>query len=160
MKKSEKILSALVVMALGLLFVILQGSFISILMTLAGVGLIVLGAVDIVQRNFPQAIVKIVSGVLLIIAGWAIVEAVLYILSGVLLVFGILWLYDKIKRRRKCSSLWQTIIEYAQPIICIVVGILLLFHQEEIIDVILISSGLLITLEGGMLLFQALTDED
>ncbi len=160
MRKSEKILSAIVVMALGLLFVILRGGFISMIMTVAGVGLIVIGVMDLIQRNVPSAVIKIVSGVLIIIAGWAVVAAVLYILAALLLISGILWLYAEIRRREKCSSVWAALLQFVRPALCIAVGLLLLFQQSEIIDIILICSGVLIMIEGGLLLIQALNSQD
>ncbi len=159
MKKSEKLITALVLMALGVLFIILKDNFIGILMTVAGVSLIVLGIVDVINGGLPQAIVKIVSGLLLIICGWAVVEAVLYILSGILLIFGMLWLYDKIKNGTSCSALWQTVLEYVMPSVCIAIGFLLLFHRSGAVGLILTLCGILAIIEGAILLIDAFMEE-
>ncbi len=159
MKKTEKIISAFLLMALGITFILLKDNFIGILMTVVGGSLIVFGVVDIVNRAFPFAVIKTVSGILLIVCGWAIVEAVLYILSGVLLIFGILLLYDKIKNQPRCSTVWQGILFYATPTVCIIIGTLLLFHRSTMVDFIFIVSGILIVAEGGVLLFNAFSEE-
>ncbi len=159
MKKSEKIISALVLMAVGILFIILKDSFIGILMTVVGVGLIVLGIMDIFDKNIPQAVIKIVAGLVLIICGWAIVEAVLYILAGILLVLGVLLLYDQVKNRVSCHSLLEKVLAYATPTVCIVIGILLLFQMESMLNFIFIVSGILTVLEGGVLLLAAFIEE-
>ncbi len=159
MKRSQRIILSVALMALGVMFMILQDDFIGILMTVAGSALLILGAVDIARRLFPPAIVKMVAGLLFIICGWAIVEAVLYIVSGVLLVFGALYLYDKIKRHCRFGSVWQAILEYATPAICVTIGILLLFHNAAIVGFVCIVSGILTVLEGGILLFCAFTEE-
>ncbi len=159
MKKSERILSALTAMALGVLFIVLQDNFIGVLMTVAGACLIVFGVVDILRRNIPQAIIKILSGLLLVVAGWVIAEAVLYILSGILLVFGTLYLYDQIKRGVKCTSPWSIALEYATPALCIAIGVLLLFSQTSFVGVICVVCGILTVLEGGVLLTQAFLEE-
>ncbi len=159
MKQSEKVITALLLMALGVMFIILKDNFIGILMTVVGASLIVLGIVDIIGGNYPQAIVKIVSGLLLVICGWVIVEAVLYVLSGILLIFGLLLLYDKIRNRICRSTLWQTVLEYATPVICIVIGVLLLFHRESFVNLVFIVSGILLALEGGVVLLSAFADE-
>ncbi len=159
MKKSERVIVSLVLMALGVLFIILKDSFIGILMTVAGVGLIALGILDIIRRDYPQAIIKILSGVLLVISGWAIVEAVLYVLSGLLLVFGSLFLYDKMKNSRRCDSVWQGILDYSLPIIAIAIGTLLLFHRESVINVVFIVSGALTVVAGGLLLLGTFIEE-
>ena len=51
MKKTEKLIAALLMMVIGVLFIVMKDKFIGILMTIAGVSLIVLGVVDIVQQN-------------------------------------------------------------------------------------------------------------
>ncbi len=159
MKKTEKLLSAIALLALGGLFILLKANFISILMTVVGTCLIAMGIVDLVNRAFPPSVVKIVAGVLVIVAGWAIVEAVLYILSALLLIFGTLWLYDVIKAKRSCGVFWRTAMEYVQPVICIAVGILLLFNRSEFIDFIFIVNGILTIIEGGLLLAEAVTED-
>ena len=159
MKKSEKIISAVLMMVLGVMFIILKDKFIGLLMTVAGISLIVLGVTDIVDNLVPPAVIKIVSGILVILCGWFVVEAVLYILAGILLVLGILLLYDQIKSWDGCDTLWQTLLSYAVPILCIAIGVVLLFHRGEMMDIVLTISGCLIFLEGGVLLFNALMEE-
>ncbi len=159
MKKSERILAAVVLVAIGILFIILQDDFIGVLMTIVGVSLAAFGVVDICGRRTPQGIIKIVSGGLLVLAGWLIVEAVLYILAGVLLVVGILLLYDRLKNHFRCNGFWRAFCRYATPVVCIAIGILLLFHQEPIVGFVCVASGLLTALEGGLLLLQVFLDE-
>ncbi len=159
MKKTEKIIASILIMALGVLFILLKDAFISLLMTLLGVGLIVFGIIDIVHKLVPPAVVKIVSGVLVIVCGWALVEAVLYILSGALLVFGILLLYQKVKLRVCGVDFLRTVLEYATPVIAILIGVLLLFHHAAFVNFVFIFSGVLLLLEGGVLLFEGLTEE-
>ena len=159
MKKSEKIVAALLTMFIGVLFMILKAAFIELLMTVAGLCLIVVGIIDIINKVVPTAVVKIVAGTLIIICGWAIVEAVLYILAGILLVFGILLLYYKIKNNVRGCNLWQTFIEYATPSICIAIGILLLFHSVTVVNFVFITSGILTFIEGGLLLYEAVATE-
>lgn len=159
MKKSEKIIVAALTMALGILLVIMRGNFIGILMTVAGLSLIVLGIADIIHRAVPPAVVKIVVGVFVIVCGWTAVNAVLYIVSAVLLIFGILLLYDKIKRGIRCRALLNTVFEYAVPALCIAIGLLLLFHKAAIVKTVFICAGVLTLIAGGILLFNALSDD-
>ena len=159
MKKSEKIIAAVLTMVLGILLVIMRGNFIGILMTVAGLCLVVLGIADIIHRAVPPAVVKIIVGVFVIVCGWTAVGAVLYIVSAVLLIFGILLLYDKIKRGIRCRTLLNTVFEYAVPALCIAIGVLLLFHKASIVKVVFICTGVLTLITGGILLFNALSDE-
>ena len=159
MKKSEKIIAAVLTMALGILLIIMKGNFIGILMTVAGLCLIVLGVTDIFRRCVPPAVVKIIVGIFVIVCGWAAVGAVLYIVSAILLIFGILLLYDKIKRGIRCRTLLNTVLEYTAPSICILIGVLLLFHKASIVKIIFICTGVLTLIEGGILLFNALSED-
>ena len=90
MKKTEKIISALLTIALGVLLITLRGKFISILMTVLGLGLIAFAVLDLCNRLVPPAVIKAVVGIVIILCGWTIIEAVLYILAAILLVAGIL----------------------------------------------------------------------
>ena len=159
MKKSERIIAAALTMVIGILLITLQDEFIGILMTVAGVSLIVLGIVDIFNRFVPPAVVKIVTGILIIICGWALVEAVLYIVAALLLMAGVLLIYDMIKKRHRCETVWKTVIEYAIPSLFLAIGMLLLFHQTLTMKVIFIICGILTLMEGGVLLINAF-DED
>ena len=146
-------------MVFGILLIIMQDNFIGILMTIAGICLIVLGVVDIFQRFIPPAVIKIVSGILIIVCGWVLVEAILYVIAALLLIAGILLLYDKIRKGVLCDTVWQTVLEYALPSVCIVIGALLLFHQAFAVEIIFIISGSLTLIEGGLLLIEAFKEE-
>ncbi|MBR2647006.1 MAG: DUF308 domain-containing protein [Clostridia bacterium] len=159
MKKTERIISAALTIAFGVLLIALKGDFIGILMTVAGIALIVVGVLDLVNKMLPPAIIKMVVGVLIIVCGWTVLTAVLYIVAAVLLVVGILMLYDKIKHRVRCHTLFHTICEYAVPSLFIAIGIMLLFHQGKLIDLVLIISGILTIVEGGLLLANAFSEE-
>lgn len=159
MKKSEKIIASVLTMSIGILLIVLQDKFIGLLMTLAGVSLIVLGLLDLFQHAVPPAVIKIVTGVLIIVCGWVLVEAVLYIASAILLIAGILLLYDKIKKRVVCDTLLYTALEYAEPSLFILIGTIFLFHQAMAIELIFIFGGIFALLLGGILLTNALLDE-
>ena len=159
MKKTEKIILAAATIAFGVLLMILQGSIVSILMTVLGVGLIAFGVMDLINKNFPQAIVKLVCGLVIIICGWVIVSAVLYILAAVLLIAGILLIYEKIRCSKKGETLLKTLIEYAMPILCIVIGVLLMFNQGNTVNWVFIIGGILTVVEGGLLLVGAFTED-
>jgi hypothetical protein len=159
MKKSEKIITAILTMVVGIFLVIMQDAFVGILMTVAGVCLLGLGVVDIVNRLVPPAVVKITVGVFIILCGWILVEAILYVLSAILLIFGILLLYDKIKKRCRCDTILETVLEYAIPSGIILIGALLLMHQAIAVEIILIICGVLAVIEGGAVLIQTFNEE-
>ncbi len=155
MTKTEKLIVALCVMALGILFILLTDKFIGILMTIAGGSLIALGVVDLFCRRVAQAVIKLVSGLLLVICGWTLVEGVLYVLAGVLLVFGILAVYDKIKNGSNCATFWHKLLSYAVPVIAVVIGVLLLFQGLADVGVLLVISGVLLIAASVSILIEA-----
>ena len=159
MKKTERIIAAVLTMVVGILLIAMQDKFIGILMSIAGACLIVLGVVDLCHRYVPPAVIKIVSGILIIVCGWALVEAVLYIVSAMLLIAGILVLYDKIKKHVRCESLFRTVLEYALPSVFILIGCLLLFHQTVALEIIFVLTGILTLIEGAILLVEAFENE-
>lgn len=159
MKKSEKILAAVLTMVIGVTLIVLKGSFIGLLMTVAGVSLIVLGCMDIFNRNVPLAVVKIVVGIFVIVCGWTVVEAVLYVAAALLLIAGILLLYEKIRWHVRRETWLLTACEYVVPSVYILTGALLLFHHGAAMNAVLLISGVLLLLQGGVMLFKALTED-
>lgn len=159
MKKTERIIAAVLTMVVGVLLIAMQDKFIGVLMSIAGGCLIALGVVDLCHRYVPPAVVKIISGVLIIVCGWVLVEAVLYIIAAMLLIAGILLLYDKIKKRVACDTVFKTVLEYALPSVFIVIGCLLLFHQAFAIEIIFVITGILTLLDGTILLLEAFEEE-
>ena len=159
MKKTERIIAAVLTMVVGVLLIAMQDKFIGLLMSIAGACLIVLGVVDLCHRYVPPAVVKMVSGVLIIVCGWVLVEAVLYIVSAMLLIAGILVLYDKIKKRVRCDTVFKTVLEYVMPSMFILIGGVLLFHQAFALEIIFVITGILTLLDGGILLLEAFEEE-
>ena len=159
MKKTEKIIAATLIIALGVVLAVLQGQLISILMTAFGLGCIVFGCLDLYNRNTLPGIVKIIIGVTAIFFGWVLVGAVLYLLAAALIIIGVLLLYERIKCGEKQCSLLRKIIYYAQPILLLGVGLLLFFNQSEAVSWIFIFSGIFTVFEGVLLLTNALLDD-
>ncbi len=158
MKKTEKIISAALTMALGVLLIVLQGRLVSILMTVLGLGLIAFGIMDLINRLFPPAVIKLVIGAVIIFCGWVIVSAVLYLVAAALLIVGILLLYEKIKLRVRGVTLFHTLCEYAVPVLFLVIGGLLLFNQGNTVNWVFIVSGVFTVVEGGILLVNAFSE--
>lgn len=158
MKKTEKIIAALLTIAVGVLLIVLRGALVSILMTVLGVGLIAFGILDLIDRLITPAVVKIVVGVVVIVCGWVIVEAVLYVVAAALIIAGILWLYEKLKRGFCFTNAWQLILDFAAPVLCLLIGVLLLFNQGNTVAWVFVAGGIFTVAEGGLLLVGAFND--
>ena len=158
MKKTEKIVAAVCIMVFGVLFMILKSHLIGIFMTVLGIGLLVFGVIDAFHQKIAWAVIKIVFGALVIICGWTLFEAVLYVLSAALFALGILIFYELIRYQLcgVCLKELRCVIKLIQPALCILIGLLFLF---EPLDWVFITSGILITLEGGVFLFDSIKNE-
>ena len=87
MEKTNKYISAAIMMAIGLLLIILKGGIIGILLTALGVALIVMGILDAVQRkDVARCVIKCVIGAVIILGGWLFVAVMLYILGALLVL--------------------------------------------------------------------------
>ena len=159
MKKTEKIILSIVTMGIGVLLIALRGHFIGILMTIIGICLIAFGVLDIFHRLVPPAVIKIVTGSIIILCGWLLFQAVLYIVAALLLTAGILLLYDMIKKKVSCRTWYLTALEYAVPALMVLIGFLFLFHQGGMIDFIFIISGVFTVIEGGVILANAFLED-
>lgn len=148
MSRSDKIITAVLTIILGLLFIILKGEIIGITMTVLGVGLIISAVIDAVHRLYTVAIVKAVVGILIIIFGWVLVSAVLYIFAALLLIYGIVILCYMVKCRFRGFTKTDTVLKYLEPSLCIVIAVFLLFNQGGTINWIFIVVGIALILEG------------
>lgn len=152
---SDKLIEGALTILLGILFLILQGEVIKVAMTILGVVLIVMAVLDLLDHQTFPAIVKAVFGVVVLIFGWALTTAALYILAAVLLIWGIYELYAKLKIHLKGNSVGLTVMLYIAPILNIVLGLLLLFNQSGTVAWIFIVVGVLLIIDGVMLLCDA-----
>lgn len=154
MKKTEIIFSAIFTIAIGVLLMIMKGEMISVFMTILGVSLIIFGVIDLLRKNIPFAVVKIVVGSVVILFGWTIVSAVVYILATIVLIIGVLVLYDCVRFRLRCVYGKEALKILATPVVCILIGLILFFNKW---DWVFVLAGLFTVLEGGLLLWDALS---
>ena len=152
---NNQLIEGALTILLGILFLILQDKVITVAMTILGVVLIVLAVLDLLDHQTFPAIVKAVFGVVVLIFGWAITTAALYLLAAVLLIWGIYELYAKLKVHLKGNSVWLTVMLYIAPILNILLGLLLLFNQNGTVAWVFIVTGVLLIVDGVMLLCSA-----
>ena len=153
MNKSEKIITAIFTIAIGVLLIIMKGEMISVFMTILGVSLMVLGFIDLLQKNIPMATIKLVIAAVVILFGWTIVSAVVYVIAAIVLIVGIITLYDGIRFKLHCVRGLEMLKLLAPSIVCIVIGLILFFNK---LNWVFVVAGLCTIVEGGLLLWDAL----
>lgn len=147
--KNNKMIQAIAYIAIGVLFCILQAGLLKWLITAVGVVLVVMGVFDAISKNYTSAVIKIVVGVL--IALFAIildefVGIILMILGIVVIINGAKQLLDAIKPKNK------NVKDLIIPIVTIVFGALLIASNWALVDWLFIIIGVLVALEGVLML--------
>lgn len=152
MKKSEKLISAILTAVIGVLFIVYGNQIIKTAIVVLGVAIIVASIFDLANKFTRAFIVKAIIGVLIIIFGVLFFSVAIYVLAAALLIFGVLQLYNCISSKRKVP-VWY----YVGPIITIVVSLCLLINQSGTIDYMFIVAGVLLIIEGVLELVECLT---
>ena len=148
MKLSNRLLSSIATIILGILFLIFKGEVISIAMTILGVALVVLSVLDFLNNKSTPAIIKLILGLIAIIFGWFLVSLALFVLAALMLVMAIMEIIELSKYVNNPISV------YIAPILKIVVAVCLLFNQGGTIDWVFIIAGIILIIQGVLELIQ------
>ena len=120
MKTSNKLLSAVLTIALGILFIILKSDVVSIAMTLLGVALIISGVIDLLHKLIAPGIVKAVIGVAVIVFGWTLMSIAIYIMAALILAFGVVQLVQAIKEKQ--NNTMKKLLSFIEPALMVIVA--------------------------------------
>ena len=153
MKITDRLITAVGAIILGVLFVALKGGVLGVAMTVLGVALIVLGVSDLIKGGTVDAIVKIALGVVAIVFGWALASVAIYILAALLVVYGVMTLYQIIKD--KCKDA----LSFIAPVVMLVVGLCLFFNQGGTVNWVFIVSGIFLIIYGVLNLVECFKNE-
>ena len=143
MKTINKLISAALTLALGILFVVKQGGILDIIMTIFGVFAIVLGVIDIVRRNAISGLVKIILGAVAIVFGWVFTEVAAIVIGVLLALYGVMLLIDVFRSKSGFLNKVFGIVIAALYIVC---GIGLAFGQ--LTNIIFIIMGVFLIVDG------------
>lgn len=154
MLKSNKLISAILTVVLGLLFIVFKGVVIGWAMTVFGVALIVMGVLDVLKQNVVPGVVRAAIGVLVILLGWLLIDVAIIIMGVVLIAYGVLQVLEILKEKGNNKSVVAMLLQYAQPVINIVIGICLLFGNA--VDWICIIAGVIFLIQGILALLDFL----
>lgn len=153
-QKENQIITAIALVAIGLLFIIFKSEVVSIAMSLIGLALIVIGIVDLLHKDVVSGVIKLVFAALVFLAGWMLVTLALYVLGAFLLIAGVLELYKLTKVKIKKLSL-PIVMHIIQPVIYILVAICLFFNQGGALSWVFTVSGIFLIIDGVVALLGA-----
>lgn len=154
MLKDNKLISAVLTIVLGLLFIVFKNSVIGWAITIFGAAFIVMGIIDIVKKDIVGGVIRAAIGALVILIGWLLLDIALIILGVVLIAYGVLQTFEILKEKGHKKSVKALVLQYAQPALNVIVGLCLLFARGDVIEVMCIIVGVLFIIEG----FVALVD--
>ena len=140
MKKNSELFSSLIYIALGLLLVIFKSATLGWAMTIAGAVFVVMGALDLVKKNFTSGAISLIIGIAIIVLGWVAVKIVLLVLGILIAVKGVLALIEVFKKSEKNA------LEFVFPALTAVVGLMLAFGNG--LDIMIVIVGILLTIDG------------
>ncbi|MBQ7236722.1 MAG: DUF308 domain-containing protein [Clostridia bacterium] len=150
MKITSNLITAILTIVIGVLFVALKGGVIGIAMTVLGVGLIVWAVLDIIDKNNTSGIIKLVAGIVVIVFGWTLASIVLYVMAALLLVYAIYQLYELVTNKVK------DVVKFIEPGVMALIAILLLFNQGGTIAWVFIVAGIFLIVEGALALINCI----
>ena len=148
-KNQSNLITALLYIAVGLLFCIFRSEMMGVLFTIVGVLLIVKGIMDVLAKNVTQGVIAAVVGVAVILLGWLLVGIALFILGIVILIKAIQNILEMLKRK-------YTVLELVGAILAAVIGVLLIANGWGMVNWVFIIIGIALILDGAIALIKEL----
>lgn len=155
MRKASQFLSAVMTLALGILFLVLKTEVIGIAITVLGVALLITALLDLIKLSIITGIIKALLGVAVLVIGWLLIDIAILILGIVLLVYGVVNFFKAVFGKNK-GKLWRKIISIIEPILCVIGAIFLITSGGSAIEWAVIVAGVILVIDGILALVGAL----
>lgn len=152
--KNLNIVYGIAMIAVGILFCILRSSFVSAMLTVAGVMLAIVGAINLIGKKWVEGGIEIALGIVVITCGWTVVDIALLVLGIVLCAYAVYMLISQISMFKR-ASVKDKVFILLNPIILFVIGILFIVAKWYMVDAVFITLGTIAVLQGIALMFKA-----
>lgn len=152
MKNSSRFISAVIAVALGAMFIAAKGQSVQIALTVVGAALLIMALVDFYQTEKVMGVFKAIGGVALVILAWAFAKIALYLVSAIIILYGIIQLIFVLKARAQDLPDFKRVLAFTKPFACILAGVCLIFNADGAVPWVFVFSGILIIVEGLLLL--------
>jgi uncharacterized membrane protein HdeD (DUF308 family) len=136
----------------GILCIILKSRIVTLAAICAGAALVGFGIYFIVRELVYQGILMIVGGVLTGILGFLVVSIILYILAIALIVIGIQRLAFFFRTRAVNDTILRP--DGIRPILLITCGVVLVFNQVGVLNIMFVFIGVLLMINGVLALLD------
>lgn len=154
MKNSNKMITAIVAIIVGIMFVVMKGEVVSIALTLLGIGAIVMGILDMVKQETKSGVMKLICGALVITFGWLFVNIALTVITILLIVYCVGNMASNLKIDGYSMSGVQKIRTFFKPITGLIAGACLLFNQGGTVAWVFVITGIIFIFDGIMMLYE------
>jgi len=146
------ILLAIVMMALGVLFLVMKGGVLSIAMTVLGVALLIVAVIDLFNKRLGSCLINAILGIAVIVFGWVLVDIARYVLGAVLLVHGIMQVIGAFKGFKKRTSFLSKLFALLEALVVVVIAVLLFLGSSYL----WVVGGIFFIVEGVLGFIKAL----
>lgn len=147
-KTNSEVMSSLLYVIIGVLLIVFRSQTLGWAMTVMGVIFVVSGALDLARRNYWGGGISLVIGVAVLVLGWTAAQIVLLVLGVLIAVKGFFALVDALQRKQKNA------LSVLFPILTVAVGLLLAFGNG--LDIVILVTGILLTVDGVLGLISSL----
>lgn len=152
--KNLNIVYGIAMIAVGILFCILRSSFVSAMLTVAGVMLAIVGAINLIGKKWVEGGIEIALGIVVITCGWTVVDIALLVLGIVLCAYAVYMLISQISMFKR-ANVKDKVFILLNPIILFIIGILFIVAKWYMVDAVFITLGAIAVLQGIALMFKA-----
>ncbi len=152
MKKNNRYVTGAFAIALGVLFIAAQNKVIQITLSVLGAALLIMAIIDFVNKETVKAAFLAVGGVSVVVFGWVFIDLALYLIAAFLLLIGIIQLILLFKIKALGFTPFNRALAFAKPIATVISGACLLFNKDGTLSWLFIIAGVLITIEGILLI--------
>lgn len=121
--KNLNVVYGIAMIAVGILFCILRSSFVSAMLTVAGVMLAIVGTINLIGKKWVEGGIEIALGIVVITCGWTVVDIALLVLGIVLCAYAVYMLISQISTFKRANVKDKAFI-LLNPIILFIIGIL------------------------------------
>ena len=156
MKKTSGVVWAVMYLVLGILFWALKSEVVGIAMNVMGFAFLVLGILDFVKKRVFWGLLKIITALIIFLAGCKIVETSGVIMGAVLVAWGVVSLVRRLASKKKRNGV-SCALGVTIPIACFCGGVFLLTGgiATALTWAFVVAGGILI-LTGGLAVVDAL----
>lgn len=151
--KNSNAILAVTLIAVGVIFCALRSEFVSVLLSVVGTLVVLLGIFDLIEKHWTMGGVEIAVGIIVIVCGWLLIDVSLLMLGIVLCIYAVYSLISQISLFKHAKTSDKVFI-LLSPIVRFVLGILLIVSRWYMFDAIFIVLGVMLVLYGISLFFK------